>query len=196
MGEYAKRISDGTEVKIGTCESMYYLRYEDRDKVKPLAHSLDPRDSIGLFFRLPFPDEDDVHIGQYDPPERGLRLYREVKTPGNQPDGWEDFTDETAQQEPGNIQLRHESGLLLNVRCYHGCKLPAGGDDIKPFWNGKGHSLELAWVKATESGVLPIVRCRWCGMMWRYEWSDVIDYIHGEMRQRLAIHYDKVLSHA
>ncbi len=30
MGEYAKRLSDGTEIKIGTCEEMLYLRFEDR----------------------------------------------------------------------------------------------------------------------------------------------------------------------
>ena len=33
MGEYARRKSDNESIKIGTCESMYYLRYEDRDKV-------------------------------------------------------------------------------------------------------------------------------------------------------------------
>jgi ferredoxin hydrogenase len=33
MGEYAKRKSDGLEVKIGTCASMYYLRYEQRNEV-------------------------------------------------------------------------------------------------------------------------------------------------------------------
>ena len=35
MGEYAIRKSDGESIKIGTCEDMYYLRYEDRFKVTP-----------------------------------------------------------------------------------------------------------------------------------------------------------------
>ena len=35
MGEYAIRKSDNDCIKIGTCEDMYYLRYEDQDKVTP-----------------------------------------------------------------------------------------------------------------------------------------------------------------
>lgn len=34
MGEYAKRMRDGERVKIGTCENMYYLRFEERHQVE------------------------------------------------------------------------------------------------------------------------------------------------------------------
>ena len=44
MGEYAQRISDGERVKIGTCEDMLYLRFEDRAKVSALAGNVDPND--------------------------------------------------------------------------------------------------------------------------------------------------------
>ena len=60
MGEYAKH--DGHEVKIGTCEDMYYLRLEDCRKVQPIPNSLNPATCEGLRFRLPFPDEDNVQI--------------------------------------------------------------------------------------------------------------------------------------
>ena len=40
MGEYAKY--NNQEIKIGTCETMYYLRYEDRHKVKALKGNVDP----------------------------------------------------------------------------------------------------------------------------------------------------------
>ncbi len=46
MGEYAKRASDGVEVKIGTCEAMYYLRFEDRDASRSYAAS---RETISRF---------------------------------------------------------------------------------------------------------------------------------------------------
>jgi hypothetical protein len=190
MGEYALRKSDEVEIKIGTCESMYYLRYEDRDKVSKLPNNLDPaRDAIGLFFRLPFPDEDDVLAGDYKDHNRGLRLYQSVNA-GTASAWHQDFTDESTVNEPGVIQLRHEaSGLLLNVPCYHGHKLPDVVAPMKAFWNGKGHAFELAHVKATEDGVLPVVRCRHCGGMWRYAWADVMDYIEIPMRNRLRNHF-------
>ena len=40
MGEYAIRKSDNDCIKIGTCEDMYYLRYEDQDKVTPDSFQL------------------------------------------------------------------------------------------------------------------------------------------------------------
>ena len=33
MGEYARRKTDGEKIKIGTCESMYYCRYEQIGEV-------------------------------------------------------------------------------------------------------------------------------------------------------------------
>lgn len=63
MGEYATRKSDEAEVKIGTCEDMYYLRYEDRDKVRQLPNSLNAANELNLRWRLPFPDEDSTRIG-------------------------------------------------------------------------------------------------------------------------------------
>lgn len=162
MGEYAIRKSDRTEIKIGTCEDMYYLRYEDREKVSPREGSLDPAIIDGLRFRVPFPDEDEVLPGEYDIYNRGLRLYQTVN-PGT-PSAWhQDFADESTLKSPGTIQLRHEaSGLLLNVPCYHGIKLPEVGASMKAFWNGKGHSFELSSVKATADGLYPVVRCRHC----------------------------------
>lgn len=177
MGEYAKY---GTQrIKIGTCESMYYLRYEDRHKVAKEANSLDAGTELNLFWRLPFPDEDGIQPGGYRDYRRGLGLYRQG------PAGAEWFSDETTASNPGLIQLRHESGLLVNVPCYHGEKLPELGEGAKAFWNEKGHFYELAHLKNTEAGVFPVIRCQWCAKMWRCEWSEVIDFIPGEMRERL-----------
>lgn len=72
MGEYAHY--EGKIIKIGTCEMMYYLRYEDRFKVKKHENSLDPHTEKNLFWRLPFPDEDKKEIGNYSPSERGIEI--------------------------------------------------------------------------------------------------------------------------
>ena len=61
MGEYAIRKSDNDCIKIGTCEDMYYLRYEDQDKVTP-----DSGSGFGCRWRIPFPDEDHILPGDYD----------------------------------------------------------------------------------------------------------------------------------
>ena len=50
MGEYARRISDNKEIKIGTCEDIY-LHYEDRFSVEPIEGS-----SFGCW-RLPLPQK-------------------------------------------------------------------------------------------------------------------------------------------
>lgn len=189
MGESAK--VNGQSVKIGTCENMYYLRIEDAHKAKHEQGNVDAATETGIRFRLPFPDEDSVQIGHYDDPFRGFRLGRTVKSETTRQDYWEDFAPaDLADAEPGNIQLRHEaSGLLINVPCHHGAKLPAiTGANV--FWNGKGHSLELAQVKRTQNGaVVPVVMCRHCATKWAMDWTDVIDYVHdSELRARLEMH--------
>lgn len=173
MGEYAKRL-DEVEIKIGTCESMYYLRYEDRLKVLAIQNSLNPATTKNLFWRLPFPDEDTIPIGQYGDYHRGERLYDSNSLDYKLP-----------ESPTGILQMHHQSGLLINVECYHGNKLPEGSKDISVAWNGKSFFSELAHIKNTENGILPIVRCRFCDEIWRSTWENVLPFLHGEMKVRL-----------
>ena len=196
MGEYAK--FRGQEIKIGTCESMYYLRYEDRHKVEAKSGNVDPANDKNLFFRLPFPDEDHIEPGNYEDYNRGLRMYQtdeRGRCIDFNFDGAENFS-----LNPGSIQLHHASGILFSIPCYHGEKLPeitAGGNKINVFWNGKTHSIELAFVKVTNAGnVVPVVRCMHCGQLWSYspdEWPKILNYIPDTvLRERLAAHYSPV----
>lgn len=175
MGEYAYN-SAGERIKIGTCESMYYLRFEDRVHVKPDTGSIDPATTSGLFFRLPFPDEDHVPPGSYQSFDRGALLAR-------------DFSGEGT--EPGNIQFKHESGLLANVPCYHGSKLPDLGE-ARTFWNGKSPSFwELCALNSTETDtVIPVFRCQYCHKMYSTsDWQKIIPHIMDDkLRERLSIY--------
>ena len=178
MGEYAKY--NGHEIKIGTCERMYYLRYEDRGKVAPLHGNVNPAIETGLFFRLPYSDEDNVRPGGYDNYNRGYRMYKKDEKYAV------DYTDESLAENPGTIQLSHQSGLLLNVPCYHGIKLPEVTDGMKAFWNGKSWSIELVHLYVNDKReVLPVIHCRHCLKMWYCTWDEIIDYIHGTMKKRL-----------
>jgi len=59
MGEYAKRISDDQIIKIGTCEEMLYLRFEDIPKISTKGQNCVQNLYMdGLYWRLPFPDAD------------------------------------------------------------------------------------------------------------------------------------------
>jgi len=186
MGEYAKFGKE--RIKIGTCESMYYLRYEDRNKVEQLPGNVNPAKDTDLFWRLPFPDEDQLEPGSYTEYNRGIRLY---KTNGE--GRTVDFTLDNAEDYPGNIQLVHQpSGLLVNIKCFHGMKLPKGNTDFKPFWNGKGHSFELCSIKNTDDEIKPVVRCRHCGHQWSFsadEWAEISEFIPDPvLRERLSIY--------
>jgi hypothetical protein len=198
MGEYAIRVSDNERVKIGTCEDMYYLRFEDRGKVLHLPGNVDPandKDASQIRFRLPFADEDGVAIGEYDKYDRGERLWKKIPNP--LPGGMtcEEFSDDTTASDPGTVQLSHPCGLLVNVPCYHGEKLPESSNDVRVAWNGRSWFLELYQLRPVlEDGqlrVYPVIHCRFCGHLWRYQWADVMEWIPEPMRSRLAVYAPK-----
>lgn len=115
MGEYAIRKSDRESIKIGTCSDMYYLRYEDQDKVTPDEYS-----SFGCRWRIPFPDEDNILPGEYDSGFRQVDLEPTV------------FCGDNGEDEPGEYMppedyrnfdsykldcLRSDDGKLFPVIC-------------------------------------------------------------------------------
>ncbi len=174
MGEYAIRKVDRVEVKIGTCNRMYYLRYENRNDVLKDKYSLDPAKELNLIFRLPYPDEDHIPIGEYGNFDRGVELIN--------------FNLLTDSDDTGIIQLTHPSGLLVNLDCHHGNRLPDAGGKSRVFWNGKASvNFKLIGVKNSVVGLLPEVECKWCQLTWSLaEWDTVLPCIpDAKIRQRL-----------
>jgi hypothetical protein len=180
MGEYAIRKSDGEEIKIGTLEEMYYIRYEDQSKV-----TLKPNNRFGYRWRLPFPDEDNLQPGDYKQHNRRCRLYKAR----DDKKGYDDFTDESKVSENGLVQLTHECGLLINVPCFHGIKLPEVTDPMSIFWNSKSWFFELRFIRSTEEGLFPVVGCRFCQQQWRYSWDQILPYVQDkELKKRLELY--------
>ena len=62
MGEYAARKNDKKKIKIGTCNLMYYLRYEQRKEVV----SDHPLQLNKLWFRLSLKEEDGILPGDFE----------------------------------------------------------------------------------------------------------------------------------
>ena len=70
MGEYIK------DVKIGTCEDLYYTTYNQLKTWKPGGIERAPYLNVdsGDRFRFPFPDEKEIKIGDYQDFDRGYLI--------------------------------------------------------------------------------------------------------------------------
>lgn len=158
MGEYATRKSDGVEVKIGTCESMYYLTLGDRNKVN---YRFDY--NHWWHWRLP-------NLPAYEQPGDGnYEDWKEYRgTIINEDRFWElvhrDFSQDEIDKNKGIMQLKGENGYLVNIACYHGDRLPqTDTDEVNVFWNGKAHHMRIAYVH-TRGAIADVgICCRFCG---------------------------------
>lgn len=171
MDVYAKRKSDGKEVRIGIGHNMYQIRYDDRHKVSPIQER-------EYHWRLPYPDEDDIEPGDY---HQWMREYI-----------LKNYTLEKADENVGSYQLYHQSGLVLGVMCYHGVKLPEKISDYYPMWlNENTWHFALTAVKKTEEGMKCVVNCRWCRTWWFVDIIDLLSIIDDiGLRERLRDYID------
>ena len=115
MGEYALRKSDRESIKIGTCEDMYYLRYEDQDKVIPESGS-----DFGNRWRIPFPSEDNILPGDYDSGFRQVDLDAAMFCGDNGETEIADYTPPEAYRGCKFYRLdclRSDNGLVHPVVC-------------------------------------------------------------------------------
>ncbi len=187
MGEYATRKADKHDIKIGTCEQMYYIRYEDRNQVAPLEGSLDCAKEDGLYWRLPVKEEDGILPGNYESMYAEQRLCKyDAKR-----ETIIDFKFPESAKNPGSIPLAHENGLRISVPCLHGESLPEI-EGARVGWNGKTHSYVLQSIKNTTDGIKAVVACRHCGNAWRFDIADIIDYVNDPTLKERLLEYDNI----
>lgn len=172
MGEYAVRTSDGVEIKIGTCEEMTQCRY---DQIKEVTYK---NSLLNCFWRLPIPEEDGTLPGEYENSNSWKKSSRCLLEP--------EF-DYDIHDNSGIIQLyTQELGMLVNVSCFHGFKLPENTEETKYFWNGKHFPLRLASLKNTEKEMRICISCVACSHTWSYSFDEIADAIlDKEMKSRL-----------
>jgi hypothetical protein len=78
MGEYINY--NGKEIKLGTCESLYYTRLSQLKDLRLLMNKLPGNLDVSEYldaknafrYRFPFPEEDHVQIGDFEPYNKGL----------------------------------------------------------------------------------------------------------------------------
>lgn len=168
MGEYAG--FKGQSVKIGTCEDMYYLRFEQRALVTKEPHSLDPVECADeLRFRFPWPDEDGCEPGS---DFNGHAFDRSVSVPGFVAD---------ADVEHHTIQFTstRPTGYVASLPCpessayvdgAHGRRQLVDGGAVGVHRNGFAGAVALCSQRYRPGiGLVPVLKCGGCGSMWRVE---------------------------
>lgn len=179
MGEYAKRLRDGAFIKIGTCSSMYYCRYDQRDQIN-YGYQTD-----NLLWRIPAIEEDGIEVGEFEYGglyKKGFPLYS-VRL-------W-DFPKDSSLREladdEGRVQLHDDkTGLVLSVPCHHGLRLPENTGCINAFFNGRINPIHLCFLKNTETELRVGVKCASCERLWSVSFDEIEPYIVSkDMKLRL-----------
>lgn len=150
MGEYAE--FKGQRTKIGTCEDMYYLRFDQRFLVGGLEGNVNPRldkDAELLRFRFPWPDEDDVEPGAFED------FYRSLAVNGLEPD---------PHAGHNTVQFSARPGYVVSLPCPESHTWPA---HLKVHRNGFAGSVVLVAQRWLLGKLWPVLRCGGCGSMWR-----------------------------
>lgn len=147
MGEYANY--KGEQIKIGTCESMYYLRADQRH----LVSGGDVTDSDywnEVRFRFPFPDEDHIEPGRFEDHDRGVKI-----------PGWTLPADFKGHY---SVQFVSNKGYNLCVPCPEGHEHIEGLKIHRNGWNG---GPVVSQQRIIDGNRVTVVACGACGAAWR-----------------------------
>lgn len=157
MGEYAKY--NGEQIKIGTCEQMYYLRADQVRLVSAERGSVDPhnRETAGrIRFRFPFPDEDTTQPGAFIDYQRSLFVYG-VEAPEGVDHGTLQFT----RNYPTS------GGIILSTPCPESAAGKASG--LKFHHNGYSGKVGINSQRLIDGKLKLVCSCGSCGCLWRYD---------------------------
>jgi len=168
MGEYANLVGSGGEIKIGTCENMYYLRYDQRRQIWPIRGSLNPADpetQREIRFRFPWPDEDNNAPGDFDDPMRKLRV--NVTHP--------------PEVEHSTIQfVARAEGYLVSLPC------PEGPDaETRVNRNGFAGPAFLTQQRVWEGRLVGVLQCT-CGIAYRLPTLDDAQPVIDDIRRQAS----------
>lgn len=153
MGEYAEY--QGQQVKIGTCEDMYYLRADQASSVTALPGNVDPTnldDLCGIRFRFPFPDEDGIEPGMFDRYDRSVQVYG-ITAPG------------ALRADHYSVQFKADAGYLVSLPCPESGMFP---ESLKVARNGFVGAVRLVQQRYWAGALVGVVQCA-CGLRWRLE---------------------------
>lgn len=150
MGEYAR--FQGEQIKIGTCEDMNYLRFDQRELVEPLSGSVNPvADAEEIRFRFPWPDEDTIAPGAFEAYNRGLGLHG---------------VDLPKGIDHSNVQFS-APGYVVSLPCPEFENGPESDHGLKIARNGHPGSLRVVQQRFIKGDLVTICECGGCGSRFR-----------------------------
>ncbi|MCD7908482.1 MAG: hypothetical protein LUH04_12535, partial [Clostridium sp.] len=188
---YASRKSDNQIIKIGIKSHIFYLRYSDRDKVQ-----LDFSDCQDLYWRLPFPDEDHLQIGEC----KNETFFRKYVLDGKiwihrycmlkydetilkhcQSLSEQSFLDSPEWKNDCRLVCKHDPDSLLNAEVIKTWGTRRIGDREMSL-------LYLDSLKNTKDEMRIGIRCAVCGQIWDFAFPE-IEYLilDNEMRKRIYL---------
>jgi len=167
MGEYVKL--DGESYKIGTCESLYYCRYDDlREWIAAGRATLSdgnekPAEYLkGAYrFRFPFPDEDGAEAERIDAYGRDYERGVTIEAPAEL---FEEMDHTTLCKWIGPAGIEH-----YGVNVIIPCPLGPDFDQVQHSPAPTLYHLEIVQQRPYEGALWCVVRCAWCGAMWRLD---------------------------
>lgn len=153
MGEYATIKNTRERVKIGTCEDLMYLRWDQVDLVRgetPIRDALDV-----YLFRFPWPGEDNIAPGHFDS-ERAVAVHG-VRQP---------------EIEHGMVQFTASAGYVLSIPCPEGQPNVTDGfwtmvGDLRVGRNGFKGAMQITGQRVWEGRLVLVCRCGPCGSTYR-----------------------------
>lgn len=191
MGEYATNKRTGERFKMGVCNDMYYVRYEQR-----AMFDYDyPTDNFR--WRIPTPDEDSIEMGCYD---YSLCKDGDVVPPNLAIDTYELPKDAVKAMQENDYPMQLSEGLMglqVKVRCPHGLPFEGGAYEVdcQPgrFLQSYGYNsfpevLYLAALKNTAKDLLVCVKCRCCAGMWSFSLPEILPVIKSLWMQLRLLH--------
>lgn len=167
MGEYATY--NGIEIKIGTCENMYYLRADQVHQVKAKSGNVNPaskRDQEFIRFRFPWPDEDKIQPGGFNDFDKSLAVSG-VELP--------------VEVEHDTVQFSARAGYVCSLPCPESNAKIDGITVHRNGFAGKVHIVQQAY----RNGLLvTICKCGGCGALYRLDTLRDAQPIIAALRER------------
>jgi hypothetical protein len=168
---------------------MYYLRWDQRKKVSY------PYMTTGLHWRLPLPKEDGIEPGDFES-HKILEYHKNLRTSFIPCDAMlkhEVLSDDDKEQLAKSTGIVHATvemlGMVVNVPCYHGLKLPESVEGgVRCFWNGKRDALYFSGVINKEKELLVLMECAACGECWSMPYQEAEPLFHSVWMKLRLLH--------
>lgn len=173
MGEYVLRKRDDEEIKVGTCNEMYYMTLPQLFDVKGAVGNVEE-----LIFRVPIKEEKGILVGDFKSSKVNLKLTRIIKD-------WKEKDIKLFKENQGYVSVQvplrnsdYGSGLRVGLKCSHGFNEEERNEDgsLRTFYNGKeNHVFSMTGVCIRNKEIYFAIECAICGKTFRLDYEEFKD---------------------